>query len=300
MKKVLRQSKNAPKAAHTENRLMVVCALILLEVVFVRLPSDLLPWLFQHAVPAAVGNIGLFGIYALLTLLTVLGIFRLLLRTPFRQYGIRSVSKPEWKTAIICLGLLFPIAALGRIVDPGFDRLYAFSVGLSTFRGLGFFLLTLPFFLFREELFLRFSQFHLREFIGNYWAIIVLAANFSILHYPFGFSVHAWSVIPSVFLGTAILGVLFVATQNLWLTFAVHLLYDAVLALQIFLHVAGRTIGEWLLWIAYAALFFAVARPGWQLLRTSFQRNANRISPASLVMFGIVALALPLILLFVF
>jgi len=165
----------------------------------------------------------------------------------------------------------------------------------------GLFALTLPFFLFREELFLRFTQAEISKAIGRWSAILLLAVNFSLLHYPFAFPRHAAAVLVSVFFGSVILNLLFARTQNIWVTLVVHVLYDLVITVQIYFHASGQARSEWILWILYGIFFLFFLRRGLSLFHPGRpeEKNTEQGTPAILLL-GAVMIVLPILLLFVF
>lgn len=281
--------------------LKILFALIILEVIFVRGALPAVRFFINLGFPKTFGGYSTFGFLAALTVLLAALAMRYALRRPFSEYGLTKGTKETWKLGIACLGLLFPIALLGRIADPSFDFEYARYAGLLTMSGVGAFLVTLPFFLFREELFLRFTQTELGSAVGKRLGILLLAANFAILHYPFGFSQHATSVLISVFFGAIVLNTLFSRTQNIWVALAVHVVYDALITLQIFFHATGQVFGEWVFWTAYAFLFALGLRSGISLLRFGAGPEARtRAAAPTILFFGALSLGLPILLLFVF
>ncbi|MFH1171867.1 MAG: CPBP family intramembrane glutamic endopeptidase [bacterium] len=274
-------------------------AIVLLEVLFVQWTPKLISWLRTIGLPLWYGEVGLFAVYGAALLLTAALFFAWALRTPIRQYGVRLMRRSDWEVALLGFGLLFPIAFIGRIADPSFDAVYAGAVGLFTPAHVGVFLLVLPFAIFREELFLRFSQKNLTEVIGVRWAIVALSASFCLLHYPGGFSAHAVSVLPSVFLGSIVLGLVFWKTQSFWAAFVVHLFYDATIVLQIFFHAARHPLAEGIFWILYGLVFLGTVTQSLRIIRSvCANRETVTVQPIVAVCVWIVALALPLLQVF--
>ncbi|MBI3956585.1 MAG: CPBP family intramembrane metalloprotease [Candidatus Kerfeldbacteria bacterium] len=273
----------------------VVIVLVLLPFVIFEWIPDLNRWLLSLGIPTAIGELATSGPVLLVLTALAVGLAWVLVRIP------RAVERPtgQWRIALSGFGLLFLPALIGRLVDPSFDEVYARTAGLQTLDGLWIFLLGLPFWLLREELFLRFSQRWLTSCLGAAWTIMTVSALFSILHYPAGFSDHAWSVLPGVFLGSIILAAVYERTKSLWRTFAVHLVYDAVIALQIMLHASGGALGETVLWSVYGIVFLLTARRGWRELRAAFHME-QRTRPLAVAAASALAVVIPLLIEFVF
>jgi membrane protease YdiL (CAAX protease family) len=210
--------------------------------------------------------------------------------------GFRKIRTSDWADSAAFFGLLFPLALLGRLLDPSFDGAYASAIGLVGRTGITIFLLTLPFYLFREELFLRFTQNALSRIIGASWAMLALSANFAILHYPFGLGTHAWSVLPSVLLGSVVLCLLFLRTQNIWITFFVHVAFDAVITVQIFFHASGAAFAEGMLWAGYGIICCLTLRRALNAAAAAIRQHAKKTAPWAGGIATCVAIALAILL----
>ena len=145
------------------------------------------------------------------------------------------------------------------------------------------------------------TQAEISKAVGRWSAILLLAVNFSLLHYPFAFPRHAAAVLVSVFFGSVILNLLFARTQNIWVTLVVHVLYDLVITVQIYFHASGQARSEWILWILYGIFFLFFLRRGLSLFHPGRpeEKNTEQGTPAILLL-GAVMIVLPILLLFVF
>lgn len=210
--------------------------------------------------------------FLVLLALTVLYFFGL--RPDFFRQSFQRPKREAWRIGLIALALLFPVAFLGRILDPEFDRQFASMNGLTTIAGTFSFLLALPFLVAREELFFRFFQSVLSERIPSTLAIVTVAIHGALLHVAVG-GASAWTVFFSVVAGLVVVGWVYAKTKNIWVALATHLAYDALLLGQILLHVHRPSL-EWLFWIVYFTAFvLMLIKPRWPLCAALDDKTAS-------------------------
>lgn len=216
------------------------------------------------------------------------------------EYGL-SLEKNNLRTAFVFLGLLFPIAILGRITDPGFDLWYAQESNLLTLSGVLLFVPLMALAVFMEEIIERvFLQSRLTSYVGKTLAVVILSVQFAILHYigrDNGF--HAAMMVVFVFLGSLMIASLFAITQSVVATILLHFLSNLMVTVQIYLHATSAYGGEFLLWLVWGLLFVWSFSEGVQMFRNLLNTSIPKISLggwAFLMVFGIVG---PLILVLV-
>lgn len=210
-----------------------------------------------------------------------------------RMWGWRvGVSRNELGLAQGAFGLLLAIAAGARIADSGFDAAYASAVGLTETARLFAYLGIVVVVVAKEELFLRVLQSYLFRWPAWFGAVLV-SLNFALLHTPFYAPQHAAVVWGAIAASSFVLALLFATTRNIMLTFFVHVLIDAVLLVQIVLHV-GNPRGEAWFW-ACAAVVMLAAVPGTRrLLKTV---RFERIAGSTITIGVLISLGVGLVLL---
>lgn len=211
--------------------------------------------------------------------------------------GLTTPSAAQWRTATAMFGLLFPIALIGRLLVPDIDAQYIQLFGLSSAGALGWFALTLPLFLLSEEIILRTGQLIIARPFGRLVGIIVMAANFSLLHFPFAFPQFAASVVVSTLFGAFVLGSLYARSGNFWLTFLAHLLFDVLMVFQIVFHVWNLTAAEVVLWLVFGLLFLIGVRRAVTELRAAGVHH-KPLTMETVVTFLVVGVLLPFFFLF--
>ncbi|RMF55737.1 CPBP family intramembrane metalloprotease, partial [Candidatus Woesearchaeota archaeon] len=103
---------------------------------------------------------------------------------------------------------------------------------------------------------------------GTLATILVVSANFSLMHYMLGApKIHIWSAVISVFFGSIVVVLLFEKTRNLFLTILVHLVYNCAVAYQIYLHAVNNTAAEIVFWTVYGIVFLLTAKHSWKILK---------------------------------
>ncbi|MFH1916947.1 MAG: CPBP family glutamic-type intramembrane protease [Nanoarchaeota archaeon] len=219
-------------------------------------------------------------------------------RKPFSHYGLKRFSGKDFRLMIIFILLLMPLAFLGRMIDPGYDLWYAKGTGLMTLYGVFIFAATMPLYVIKEEIIVRaFMQNRLRTY-GFLWMAIALSINFAFAHFflPEKGLIHVivWAL--SVLVGSFALIVFFELTRNLWLSALLHLLFNVIIGLQIYLHVVRQTI-EWVFWAVMMLLaIYAWKSTGKQFIQP-FKEKIQMIPAIEIIFLIIFAILFPLALL---
>lgn len=256
------------------NKILPLALALLLEVMYVFGSPGFFRWLAHHGLALSKGSIALGGVYLSALLLSLLLFFSLIFR--LRPLPVSSKNFLGSARALpIFLGLFFPVALAGRLLDPSFDRAYASVFQLTTRSAVMAFLAGLPFFLLAEEIVIRSLQRATTRLIGVRFAVTVTAVNFAILHLSSTFRAHAVFVFGGVMLGAVVLGVMYEYTKNFLATWLLHVFFDTVIVMQIFLHVQGLRAAELVLWIVFAALFLATFRPSWRMCQAVLQTSVS-------------------------
>jgi len=185
-------------------------------------------------------------------------LFKIIEKKSWREYGIKKITTHDFKLSFVFLFLLFPIAFIGRLFDPGFDLWYAKQSGLLTFSGLFFMFLLMPFYVFKEEIFERsLIQSKLSQHYSKVLLAILISLNFSLVHFYVTKEMsHIVSTVISVFFGSLVLIFLYEATKNVFATMICHLVYNCLIVFQIYLHARNLFLAENIFWILYGILFF--------------------------------------------
>lgn len=203
-------------------------------------------------------------IYELLFFVFLFALVLFLNKDGTKEVGIKKPEKRELKLAWLAFICLFPIAFIARLADPQFDIIYGNAFGLKTMAGMTFFLATLPFFVLKEELAYRFSQS--KMFGYGILAPVAVSLNFALMHMT---KLNAYTVIITVFFASLVVSLLYQKTKNLFLSIFIHLLYDAVIILQIYLHITDIRY-EYAFWLVYGLLFVATIKNNKEALKNLF------------------------------
>lgn len=210
---------------------------------------------------------------------------------PNRAWHYRF-SRSDLGLSFGAFGLLLAIAAAARIVDGGFDLAYAAAVHLTETERL------LPFFgivtivVAKEEIFLRVLQSYLLRW-PVWFGAVLLSLNFALLHTPFYAPQHTAIVWGAILTSSFVLALLFAATRNIAMTLFVHIFVDALLLVQIVLHVLHPAIEAWF-WVFATLVIVVSARRMRQLLRTV---PPERVAGGTLVLGVIVSAVVGAVLL---
>ena len=235
----------------------------------------------------------------LLVSILILFLYKFFEKKPWKEYGLQKLKKKDFLFSMYFLFLLFPIAFLGRILDPGFDAWYAQQSNLFTFSGLLLSLLLMPLFVIKEEIFERsLIQSKISKHYGSVITGIAVSVNFAFMHFYITQDMqHVAATVISVFFGSFVLVFLYEATHNIFATIFTHLLYNLLVVIQIYLHVKEYFVFEIIFWIVFGILFFLTFKYCWAEIKKMIMQKKTVLSFFDWV-FLIVFSALPLLLYF--
>jgi membrane protease YdiL (CAAX protease family) len=250
------------------------------------------------SLPNRVAGVTLVHVFLLLAALGVVLVFLLVLRRS-PAWVIGSLPKPaDWRALGLTLAFVFPVAFIGRLIVPDFDAWYADRSGFLVPALLGASLLSITLAVVKEELLERVLQRALLDAYSPLVVSLAVALQFGVAHYfsePFRFGLaSALSVIPVAF----VLALLYAKTRSLIMSLAFHLIFNAVVVLQIILHAKMNTVGESLLWAAWGVAWLVTIRPAWGFFRNAVKGPRIHTKPVAWVFLGAFAFGLPLIYLF--
>jgi membrane protease YdiL (CAAX protease family) len=220
-------------------------------------------------------------------------------RKPFSHYGFKRFTGKQFLLMLLFILLLMPLAFLGRVIDPGYDLWYAENVGLLTLSGVLFFSLTMPLYVIKEEMIIRaLFQNRLRTY-GFLWMAFAVSLNFAFAHFfiPGEGLKHVIVWATSVFIGSFFLIVFFELTKNLWLSMLLHLLFNIIISLQIYLHVI-QPVYEMIFWIVMLAGALIAIKLKWKEFIHPFKEKMHPLGISEIVFLIIFAIIFPLILIF--
>lgn len=216
--------------------------------------TQVLEWFFSKLSKAGIhAKFTIFGVdlghfFLIILFGLVLLIFSILIKRKAQDSGFIKFKKEDFFLALFVLCMLFPIAAISRIVDPTFDTWYSLlEPRFLTLAGALSFLPIMVFSVFKEELIERsIIQSSLRPY-GPFFAALFTCINFGFAHVfyfkgLFSQQIIVWHLIMiyiTVFLGSFMIALLFEATRNVWLTMIVHLLYNWIFIFQTYWHLTN-------------------------------------------------------------
>jgi membrane protease YdiL (CAAX protease family) len=225
-------------------------ALVLSSFIFVYGAGSLLGLLQKNGVRLPFNNAWSFPLAMLIVVLVAFVIISMIDRASPAHSGFVTPKRRDWRLLLTFLFLLMPLALLGRLIVPSFDFWYAGTADLKTMAGLLLFSLTMPLYVLKEELIERGIMQNRLRTIGFWWMAIAISINFSLAHIVLQIplsQILVWTA--SVFLGSLFFLIPFYEmTKNIWLAILLHLVFNLVIGLQIFLHVA-RPAHEMIFWI---------------------------------------------------
>ena len=198
-------------------------------------------------------------IYSVIITISLLVLYKLITKIKYYDIGIKKLKKEDVSLSIKIFFMLFPIAFISRILDPSFDFYFSQSFGLLSFSAIMIFILSLPFYALKEEIYERsFFQSIFSKGYGSIIGPIVVAVNFAIAHYYYaGTLAHTLNIVLSVLVGTYLIALVFEKTRNIFASMMTHLLYNVFIIFQIYLHVSGFRTYEILFWVVWGLLFLA-------------------------------------------
>jgi len=229
----------------------------------------------------------------------ILIIYKFVEKKSWKDYGIKKVRLQDIKYSFFFLFILFPIAFLGRIFDPGFDIWYAKQSGLLTFYGLLFSFLIMPLYVIKEEIFERsLIQSKLSQNYGSLIALFLVSLNFALMHFYLTKEMnHIITTVISVFFGSMALVLIYEITKNVFASLLTHLLYNILVVFQIYLHAKNYLIYESIFWIIFGLLFLLTFKKSWSEVKVVIKSKRVSLSFVDWIFF-IVFASLPLVLYF--
>jgi membrane protease YdiL (CAAX protease family) len=179
-------------------------------------------------------------------------------KIPFKKYF--SLNKSVINVFII-IGIAFPIALLGRLINPEFDIAYGNINNFSNlaFSGILLFLLSTLIIVIREEIIQRLLlQKKISLMIGSFVSIVIISINFSLYHF-FYYSLFglktAITALLSIFLVSILISILFEKTKSFLATILAHFLINFLIIIQIFLTFKDLFTIEIIFWALWFLLF---------------------------------------------
>ncbi|MFH1073001.1 MAG: type II CAAX endopeptidase family protein [Nanoarchaeota archaeon] len=251
------------------------------------------------SLPGEMGFI-LYPLAILLLFIIAFLLVKLISKRPFASYGVKRFASKDFTLMLCFVFLLMPLAFLGRVIDPSFDSWYAGSAGLSTFSGFLLFSLVMPLYVIKEEIIERaVFQSTMRRAYGLFIVFFAISLNFSLAHFFYipGFGLkHVIVQTASVFIGSFFLIMFFELTGNLWLAILLHLVYNVLISLQIYLHVSSL-VWESVFWLMMGGLFLLSLRTGLSRIMPSLRSMRISKLPVSEWLFlAVFAVVLPVLL----
>lgn len=234
--------------------------------------------LIRHLkLPMPYGNYCVYSYYIVIGLILLFA-FKFINKEKFSSFGIKRFSFKDFKLAIYFVLLLFPIAFIARLIDPGFDLWFAQQNGVMGLTGLFIIITIMPLSVAYEEFFMRsLIQSKFSKLYGTMFAIVFLSINFAIAHFYLtnnGLN-HVLATVIAVFFGSLVLVALYEITKNVFITFITHLIYNIIILIQIYLHATKQTVPEIVFWILFGVLFlltFKKTLPHIKALKLKFMK----------------------------
>jgi len=196
--------------------------------------------------------------FYLLVPVVMLILYKLISKEKWKDYGIKNLNSKNIKLGFYFLFALFPIALIGRLLDPSFDVWYAQQNNLLVFSGLISMSMFMVLYVIKEELFERsLIQSKLSRSYGSFLTAIIVSINFALLHFYFprvGLN-HVVATVISVFFGSLVIVLLYEITKSLFTTIITHLVYNVIIIWQMFLHANNMILAEVLFWVVFGILF---------------------------------------------
>lgn len=230
--------------------------------------NELFSRLFNFGIklPMIIWNVGLNPFYQIILFGLILVLFNFVEKKKYSETGFVGFKKEHFKLALFVLGILIPIAAISRIVDPTFDAWYGqLEPRFWTMAGVLTFIPVIFFSVIKEEILERsLIQSRLKSY-GPMLAALLTCINFGFAHifyYPGLFSqpvvmFHLAIIYITVFLGSLMIALLYESTRNIWLTMIVHLLYNWIFIFQTYWHLTNIKF-ELIFWTFGSILFLFV------------------------------------------
>lgn len=248
------------------------------------------------------GGFDLFSFYSVLITVIILVLYKIFTKKKYSEIGVKKIKKEDLSLAIKIFLMLFPVAVLSRILDPGFDKYFSGAYGLGGLGSFLIFMLYLPFFAIKEEIFERsFFQNIFSRGYGSIIAPILVALNFALAHYyNTGLVLHTLNIVLSVLFGTYLIALVYEKTKNVFACIITHLVYNVIILMQIYFHVSGLNTLEAVFWVAWGILFLVFLKSTLRELKILFAPKIgqlNMLDVAYIVLFGVV---IPVLIIYLF
>lgn len=205
------------------------------------------------------------------------------------HFGLKRPAKSDWQAGLAGFAALFLVAAVSRVLDPGYDAWYAGLAALTGWAAFGGFLASMPFQVAHEELFMRgLLQPLFSKALARFWTMMSLSLLFALAHYFFvpGSTYHLGTLLVFVFLGSWVLVAVFEKTHSLLISYLLHLAYNVVVLFQVYFHVENNLGGELLIFIPWGLLFAWKAKAIGKLLHFTLKDWKHGIRIGLLALLG--------------
>lgn len=247
-------------------------------------------------------GLDLFLFYSVLITVGILVFYKGITKKKYSDLGIKKIKKEDISLAVKIFLMLFPVAFISRILDPSFDKYFSVAYGLGGLSSFIIFILYLPFFAIKEEIFERsFFQSLFSRGYGSLIAPILVAINFSLAHYyNTGVLSHTLNIVLSVLVGTYLIALLYEKTKNLFITIITHLVYNIFIMFQIYMHVFGLNILEIVFWTVWGILFIFFLKRTIKEIKVLFVnqvKDLGLLDLAYIIGFGVI---IPVLIIYLF
>ncbi|MFH1401226.1 MAG: CPBP family intramembrane glutamic endopeptidase [Nanoarchaeota archaeon] len=230
----------------------------------------------------------------LVLVLAVLVVFHLLRKRSESYYCMRLPEGDGLHLMLKFVVLLMPLALIARLAVPSFDAWYAGLAGLGSWTAVLSLSALMPILVMKEELIERILIQRKLEAYPVWIVLVVVSLNFAFAHFFWNGSLQfVLAQTLAVFFGSLLLVLFFAMTRNIWLSILLHLIYNLLIVLQIYLHVA-RPMMEWVFWIVMILLCAAVLPSAARRVKDFFAKSKRHpMSAGDWVFIALFALVVP-------
>ncbi|MBU0707973.1 CPBP family intramembrane metalloprotease [Patescibacteria group bacterium] len=251
-------------------------------------------------IPLGWWRINLYGLYGLIIVAPIVWLFLRFQKKEKISLGWKKFSWSEFRLVIYAIALIYPVFFIGRLLVPDFDFWFARLQGIGGWSTLGFFTLSTLFFVFKEEIIIRYIQARLERAYGILMSVLFISILFSIFHYSSSYGEYNWSIVVSVFFVSLVIALVYAKTKNIWLTIILHSLINGISALQIYLHSAGLIWAERVFWSVYGLAFAVLSVASYKCFRDILLNKGKPTIPKqavfSWILFIIICVVIPIVL----
>jgi len=190
----------------------------------------------------------------LLIALLILFLYKFLSKGTIRK----NFSFKNANLVLVVVGLVFPLALIGRLLNPEFDLIYGTLNNLKSFLLLLSFSALTLLVVIKEEIIQRLLlQEKISDILGSLAAVLIVPINFSLYHFgfyiQFGIKTAIIAVI-SILITSILIALLFEKTKSILLAALTHFLINFIILFQIFLSLNNYYL-ELILWFLWGILF---------------------------------------------